>query len=95
MRNGHFCVGHSSHVFSDLGIPRAPFFAHHCCSSHCCFLCFLSSLPQGEAGMSGLPGAHGLPGATGPKVTLNHGTSKAVSQGQMSGTKPRDAEEIQ
>lgn len=45
--------------------------------------------------MSGLPGAHGLPGATGPKVTLNHGTSKAVSQGQMSGTKPRDAEEIQ
>lgn len=45
--------------------------------------------------MSGLPGAHGLPGATGPKVTLKHGTSKAVSQGQMSGTKPRDAEEIQ
>jgi len=46
--------------------------------------CFLSSLSQGEAGMSGLPGAHGLPGATGPKVTLKHGTSEAVSQGQMS-----------
>ena len=92
MCGGHFSVGHPSSVFSDLGIPCALFFAHHCV---CCFLCFLSSLPQGEAGMSGLPGAHGLPGATGPKVTLKHGTSEAVSQGQMSGTKPRDAKEIQ
>ena len=81
---GHLCAGHPSHVFADLsGNPQAPFLAAHCV---CFFLCFLSSLLQGEAGESGLPGAHGLPGATGPKVTLKLRVSGAISQGQISGT---------
>lgn len=81
---GHLCVGHPSHIFADLsGIPQAPFLAAHCV---CFFLCFLSSLSQGEVGESGVPGAHGLPGATGPKVTLKLKVSGAVSQGQISGT---------
>lgn len=45
----------------------------------CFFLNFLSSLPQGEVGESGLPGPHGLPGATGPKVTLKLRVSGAIS----------------
>jgi len=81
---GHLCVGHPSHIFADFsGIPQAPFLAAYCV---CFFLHFLSSLPQGEVGESGLPGAHGLPGATGPKVTLKLRVSGAISQGQISGT---------
>lgn len=57
------CVQDPSHLCCP--ILHAPFRA----CSLCFFLCFISSLPQGEAGMAGLPGAHGLPGASGPKVT--------------------------
>lgn len=71
-------------IFADLsGNPQSSFLVAHCV---CFFLHFLSSLPQGEVGESGLPGAHGLPGATGPKVTLKLRVIWGISQGQISGT---------